>query len=83
MSFIERSRWALFVAAVLALNLCAGVVDDVRLADEAASWTEMVTNPDPSLDSFSTAVWGALQDYDWTDLTTDVGFATIRHIKKN
>ena len=26
------------------------------------------TNPDPRLDSFAAAVWGALREYDWTEL---------------
>ena len=29
----------------------------------------MATNPDPRLGSFAAAVWGALKEYDWTDLT--------------
>ena len=30
--------------------------------------TEMVTNPDPTRDSYAIAVWGALKEYDWPDL---------------
>ena len=28
----------------------------------------MVTNPDPTRDSYAIAVWGALKEYDWPDL---------------
>lgn len=41
----------------------------VRFTDAPPSWTEMATNPDPRLDSFAAAVWGALKEYDWKDLT--------------
>jgi hypothetical protein len=30
----------------------------------------MVTDPDPSHDSFAVGVWGALGEYDWTDLVS-------------
>ena len=35
------------------------------------SWTAAVKDPDPTRDSYATAVWGALQDYDWPDLIID------------
>ena len=35
------------------------------------SWTEMVIDPDPTHDSFAVTVWGALKEYDWTDLVPD------------
>ena len=28
----------------------------------------MLTDPDPVHDSFAVTVWGALKEYDWTDL---------------
>ena len=45
----------------------------VRFADAPPSWTEMATNPDPRHDSFAVAVWGALREYDWTELTKGAG----------
>ena len=40
----------------------------VEFTERPPSWTEMVTDPDPSNDSFAVGVWGALEEYDWTDL---------------
>ena len=40
----------------------------VELTDRPPSWTAMVVNPDPKDDSFAAGVWGALEEYDWTDL---------------
>ena len=40
----------------------------VELTDRPPSWTAMATNPDTKDDSFAVGVWGALEDYDWTDL---------------
>ena len=40
----------------------------IEFAEPPPSWTEMVTNPDPSRDSFAVGVWGALEEYDWPDL---------------
>lgn len=40
----------------------------VDFVDPPPSWTEMVTNPNPEMDSFAVGVWGALEDYDWTEL---------------
>ena len=31
----------------------------------------MVTDPDPTHDSFAVTVWGALKEYDWTDLVPE------------
>ena len=41
---------------------------EVRFSEPPPSWTELVTNPDPTHDSYAIAVWGALKDYDWPDL---------------
>ena len=41
---------------------------EVRFSEQPPSWTELVTNPDPTRDSYAIAVWGALKDYDWPDL---------------
>ena len=43
----------------------------VEFRDPPPSWTEMVTDPDPTHDSFAVTVWGALKEYDWTDLVPD------------
>ena len=40
----------------------------IVLEDRPPSWTELVTNPDPKNDSVAIGVWGALEEYDWTDL---------------
>ena len=40
----------------------------LELADPPPSWTEMVENPDPANDSYAVGVWGALEEYDWTEL---------------
>jgi hypothetical protein len=40
----------------------------ICLDDAPPAWTEMLTEPDPRLDSYAVAVWGALQEYDWTEL---------------
>ena len=41
---------------------------EVRFSEPPPSWTELVMNPDPTRDSYAVAVWGALKEYDWTDL---------------
>ena len=43
----------------------------VQFDDPPPSWTEMATNPDPKDDSFAVGVWGALEEYDWTDLVPE------------
>ena len=50
----------------------------VRFTDAPLSWTEMAMNPDPRLDSFAVAVWGALREYDWTELTTNASLLDAR-----
>lgn len=36
------------------------------------SWTSLVTNPDPRNDSYAISVWGALEEYDWTELVPEI-----------
>ena len=56
------------IAAAHAYAAEPQLFSSVRFVDEPPSWTEMVTNLDPRLDSFAVAVWGVLKEYDWTDL---------------
>lgn len=57
------------IAAAHAYAAEPQLFSSVLFTDAPPSWTEMATNPDPRLDSFAVAVWGALKEYDWTDLT--------------
>ena len=56
------------IAAAHAYAAEPQLFSEVRFSDAPPSWTEMATNPDPRLDSFAVAVWGALKEYDWTNL---------------
>ena len=40
----------------------------VRFSEPPLSWTEMVKDPVLGRESYAVAVWGALEEYDWTDL---------------
>ena len=46
----------------------------VTLEDPPPSWTETVLDPDPTNDSYAIGVWGALEEYDWTDLVPQAAF---------
>jgi hypothetical protein len=56
------------IAAAHAFAAEPQLFSEVRFSELPPSWTEMVTNPDPTRDSYAIAVWGALKDYDWPDL---------------
>ena len=56
------------IAAAHAYAAEPQLFSDVRFTEPPPSWTELVANPDPAHDSYAIAVWGALKDYDWTDL---------------
>ncbi len=56
------------IAAAHAYAAEPQLFSSVKFTDPPPSWTEMVTDPDPTHDSYAIAVWGALKDYDWTDL---------------
>lgn len=44
----------------------------VEFTNPPPSWTEMLLcDPDPGHDSFAVTVWGALKEYDWTDLVPE------------
>jgi len=56
------------IAAAHAYAAEPQLFSSVEFDNMPPSWTDMVTNPDPKDDSFAVAVWGALEEYDWTDL---------------
>lgn len=56
------------VAAAHAYAAEPQLFSGVELVDPPPSWTEMCCTDDLSKDSYATAVWGALREYDWTDL---------------
>ena len=43
----------------------------VEFKNPPPSWTEMLQKEDPAQDSFAVTVWGALKEYDWTDLVPE------------
>ena len=56
------------IAAAHAYAAEPQLFSEVRFSEPPPSWTELLTNPDPTHDSYAIAVWGALKDYDWPDL---------------
>ncbi len=56
------------IAAAHAYAAEPQLFDAVEFAAEPPSWTAMVQNADPANDSYAIGVWGALEEYDWTDL---------------
>jgi cephalosporin-C deacetylase-like acetyl esterase len=56
------------IAAAHAYAAEPQLFSEVRFSEPPPSWTELITNPDPTHDSYAIAVWGALKDYDWPDL---------------
>ena len=56
------------IAAAHAYAAEPQLFSEVCFTEPPPSWTELVTNPDPTHDSYAIAVWGALEDYDWPDL---------------
>ena len=65
---VLEAKGADCIAAAHAYAAEPQLFSEVRFADAPPSWTEMATNPDPRLDSFAVAVWGALREYDWAEL---------------
>lgn len=55
-----------------------GLFSEVEFTDPPKSWTEMLCDPDPGKDSFAVTVWGALKEYDWTDLVPEDRLTVIR-----
>ena len=56
------------IAAAHAFAAEPQLFSSIRLDDAPLSWTDMLMNPDPRADSYAVGVWGALQEYDWTEL---------------
>ena len=65
---VLEAKGADCIAAAHAYAAEPQLFSEVRFSDAPPSWTEMATNPDPRLDSFAVAVWGALREYDWAEL---------------
>lgn len=56
------------IAAAHALAAEPELFSGIDFQEPPPSWTQLVTDPDPAHDSFAIGVWGALEEYDWTDL---------------
>ena len=63
-----RASGADCIAAAHAYAAEPQLFSSLELTDPPPSWTDTMKNSDPTRDSYATAVWGALKDYDWTDL---------------
>lgn len=63
-----RASGADCIAAAHAYASEPQLFSTVEFTDPPLSWTEAVKKPDPTHDSYATAVWGALKDYDWPEL---------------
>lgn len=63
-----KAKGADCVAAAHAYAAEPQLFSGVELTDPPPNWTETCRVDDPNKDSYATAVWGALQEYDWTDL---------------
>ncbi len=66
-----RASGADCIAAAHAYAAEPQLFSSLQLVNPPPSWTAMVTNPDPTDDSQAVAVWGALEEYDWTDLVKE------------
>lgn len=69
---VLEAKGANCIAAAHAYAAEPQLFSSVRFTGAPPSWTEMATNLNPLLDSFAVAVWGALKEYDWTELTRGV-----------
>ena len=56
------------IAAAHAYAAEPQLFSSVSLTNPPPSWLQMLQNPDPRKDSLAAAVWGALEEYDWTEL---------------
>lgn len=56
------------IAAAHALAAEPELFSGIDFQEPPPSWTQLVTDPDSTHDSFAIGVWGALAEYDWTDL---------------
>ena len=56
------------IAAAHAYAAESQLFSEVCLSDLPPSWTTMAQDPDVGRESYAVSVWGALEEYDWTDL---------------
>ncbi len=56
------------IAAAHAYAAEPQLFSDVNFSDVPPSWTDLVKNPSVGRESYAISVWGALEEYDWTDL---------------
>jgi len=56
------------IAAAHAYAAEPQLFSEVRFSDLPPSWTAMAQDPDVGRESYAVSVWGALEEYDWTDL---------------
>ena len=59
------------IAAAHAYAAERQLFSEVHFSEPPPSWTEMVKDPVPGRESYAVSVWGALEEYDWTDLVKD------------
>ena len=64
------------IAAAHAYAAEPQLFSEVRFSEPPPSWTAMVKDPAPGRESYAVAVWGALEEYDWTDLVERTGRAS-------
>lgn len=56
------------IAAAHAYAAEPQLFSEVRFTNPPPSWTDMVKDPAVGRESYAVSVWGALEEYDWTDL---------------
>ena len=56
------------IAAAHAYAAEPQLFSEVRLSVLPPSWTAMAQDPDVGRESYAVSVWGALEEYDWTEL---------------
>ena len=56
------------IAAAHAYAAEPQLFSEVIFTDPPPSWTELAKEPSVGRESYAIAVWGALEEYDWTDL---------------
>ena len=61
------------IAAAHAYAAEPQLFSEVRFSEPPPSWTEMAKDPVPGRESYAVSVWGALEEYDWTDLVKECG----------
>lgn len=56
------------IAAAHAFAAEPQLFSSLRFTDPPPSWSKTALDPKPARESYALAVWGALEEYDWTDL---------------